>query len=339
MTETKPSTYNKKAAWTLALLTPLIAELTFGSTPLHFAYLVLLWLPIYGAGVLLIREAVIRTGRGWPSIVLLGLAYELAEDGLGLQALTSHHLYHAADWAPQLFGFNAAYWILNVIYHIAFSVVVPIFITYLLFPAFKNRPYLNKGGLVGVTLTAIAGVGLLRLAVPPSQDPGYAAPLVFTLGCVAAIIAVVIIALRFIRRPQPSAASNHAVPSTKSLIAIGFGTTVVVFGLMYPFAGAHQPLFTHGAWAYVLIVVGTLLAALAYKTIRRWSQSSQWNMRRALALASGALVGHTVFGLVAAHLTVVDRIGLVVMLAVMIWLLYRLYRQQSQPAPAEAVAR
>jgi len=90
-----------RAAFTLVLLGPLVAELALGSTPLHLAFLLLLWLPIYGAGVLLIREAVVRTGGGWPSIMLLGVAYEVVEDGIGLQALSSPRLYHAAATASR----------------------------------------------------------------------------------------------------------------------------------------------------------------------------------------------------------------------------------------------
>jgi hypothetical protein len=81
----------------MGVLGPLVAELAFGSTPLHLAFLLVLWLPIYGAGVVLIREAVVRSGRGWPSILLLGVAYELVEDGIGLQTLSNPHLYGAAD--------------------------------------------------------------------------------------------------------------------------------------------------------------------------------------------------------------------------------------------------
>lgn len=338
MKEKKPAIRNRKAAWTLILLTPLIAELAFGSTPFHLAYLLLLWLPIYGAGVLLIREAAVRTGRGWPSIIVLGLAYELAEDGLGLQALTSPHLYHAADWAPQLFGFNVAYWLLNIIYHVVFSVVIPIFIANLLFPTFKNQPYLKKGGLVWTALFALIGVALLRVSVPPSQDPGYTAPLAVTLGCVMAIIALSVIALRFVPRKQVSATSDHSVPSPKVLVFTGLVSTVVVFGLMYPFAGAHQPLFMQGAWAYIPVAFGTLLALAVYKTIQYWTRSRQWNTRLALALVSGALVGHTLFGLASARLTSLDRVALGVMLAIMVWLLYMLYRKQIQ-SPLEEKAK
>ncbi len=324
----KPIVRNRKAAWTLALLTPLIAELAFGSTPIRFAYLILLWLPIYGAGVLLIRELVARTGRGWPSILLLGVAYEIVEDGLGLQALTSPHLYHAADWAPQILGFNVAYWVLNIIYHVVFSVAIPIFITNLLFPAFKDKPYLKKGGIVWVTLFTIIGVLMMRGTVPPSQDPGYNEPLSIIIGCVVAAIAIGFVALRFLPRKQATRPTDTPVPSAKLLVALGAVSTVVTFGLMYPFGGAVQPLFTHGAWAYVPVAIGTALAIWAYRVITAWSRSSQWNNRTALALASGALVGHTLFGLLGAKLQLVDRIGLAVILAIMSWLLYRLYRKQ-----------
>ena len=62
---------NRRAALALLVLAPTVAELALGSTPIHLAYLLLLWLPIYGAGVLLIREVVVRTGRGWASIGIL----------------------------------------------------------------------------------------------------------------------------------------------------------------------------------------------------------------------------------------------------------------------------
>ncbi|MGH7883880.1 MAG: hypothetical protein ACREN8_13430 [Candidatus Dormibacteraceae bacterium] len=191
---------NRAAAWVLVLLTPLIAEIAFGSTPLRMAWLVLLWLwlPIYGAGILLVRESVRRTGRGWPSILLLGLAYELVEDGIGLQALSSPHLYHAANWGAGIFGLNLPYWELNAIYHIIFSAMIPIFLTDLMFPAYRYLPYLKKTGFVITAIVALLGVGLLRVAVPPSQDPGYTAPWFITFGCVVGVIILAVIALRIL---------------------------------------------------------------------------------------------------------------------------------------------
>jgi hypothetical protein len=56
-------------AWlALVLITPLVAELLAGSTPLGepaiAGTLLVVYLPLYGAGALLIRELTVRAGRG-----------------------------------------------------------------------------------------------------------------------------------------------------------------------------------------------------------------------------------------------------------------------------------
>lgn len=337
----KTRTGSRRAAWTLVLLTPLIAELAFGSTPLRMAWLVLLWLPVYGAGILLIREVVRRTGRGWPSIVLLGVAYELAEDGIGIQALSSPHLYGAADWAPRLFGLNVAYWEVNAIYHVIFSAVIPILLTDLLFPAHRTVPYLRKGGLVITGVVALLGLGLLRVSVPPSEDPGYVAPVAVLLGTVVAIAVLAVIALRVLPRSAPALHNQTAVPSRGALAAFGCLGVGVVLGLLFPFGGARQPAFTHGLWVFVPMVVGAVLAALACVLIRRWATSANWTDRHALALAGGALVGHTLFGILAAADTTFDRIGLaaiaVVTVGLLAWLDHRLAGRNR--ASANEIAR
>jgi hypothetical protein len=54
-----------RAAWTLALLTTFCAELTFTAVAVPFAWLLLpVLLVMYGAGVLLLREAAVRVGGG-----------------------------------------------------------------------------------------------------------------------------------------------------------------------------------------------------------------------------------------------------------------------------------
>jgi hypothetical protein len=318
-------TGNRRAAWVLAVLTPLISELAFGSTPLHLGYLVLLWMPVYGAGILLVRELVRRAGRGWPSIVLLGVAYELIEDGIGLQALSSPHLYGAAGWAPRLFGLNTAYWEVNVIYHVTFSAVIPILIVDLLFPAHRDVPYLKKTGTVITAIIAVLGVGLLR-TVSASQDPGYAAPVWVLVGCAVAVVVVAVIALKVLTTAVHSATP---VPPVWVLSVVGLVGVMVILGLLFPFGGAKQPSFTDGAWALVPMAVGAVIAAAAYVLIRRWGLSRQWTDQHALGLAGGALVGHTLCGVVNAH-TAFDRYGLIgiaILTVALVWLLSRWIRR------------
>ncbi|GAB2712396.1 hypothetical protein [Nocardia thraciensis] len=64
-----------RAAWALVLLAPVCAELTFTAVAVPVTWLLLpLLLVMYGAGVLLVRELVVRAGGGWPSLAAGGPA-------------------------------------------------------------------------------------------------------------------------------------------------------------------------------------------------------------------------------------------------------------------------
>lgn len=333
--KTRPPVGRKRAALTLALLTPAIAELGLGSTPPHLAFLVLLWLPVYGAGVLLIRELTRRSGGGWPSLVLFGVGYELVEDGLGLQALTSPHLYGAADWAPRLFGLNTAYWEANVAYHVVFSVLVPIALTDLIFPTLRDRPYLRRGGLTAVAACAVLGVLLLRVSVPPSEDPGYTAPLGAIVGCVVLVVLLGVLALRVLprwaagARLDAPAEPGHA-PTAHLAGAYGAVAVFSFMALIFPFGSADQPAFTHGLWVFLPMAAAAAIALGSLRWVGRWCRAGDWDDLNRLWLIGGALLAHTTFGTIGVVHTTADRIGLVVIAgleaALVIALLRRLRR-------------
>src|ERR1051326_3441571 len=69
------------SALSLFFLAPLVGEFLLGNTPITSLPSVLLLAPMYGGGALLIREIARRTGRGWPTMVLLAAAYGLPGDG------------------------------------------------------------------------------------------------------------------------------------------------------------------------------------------------------------------------------------------------------------------
>ncbi|MFD7311353.1 hypothetical protein [Promicromonospora sp. NPDC059942] len=333
---------NRGAAWTLVVLTPLIAELALGSTPVRMAWLVLLWMPVYGAGVLLIRELVARRGRGWPSILLLALAYELVEDGIGLQALTSPHLYDAASWGARVLGVNLPYFEANAIYHAVFTVCIPITLTNLLFPAHRGRPYLGVPGTVVAAVVAVLGVGLLR-TVSLSEDAGYQAPAPFVLGVAVLVVVLGIVALYVVPPARgrtapgdgaapgdaaapgdPAAAPGRAdvraeagsasVPSRGMLFGASGLATLVFFGLSFPVFGARQPAFTQG-WLVLVPMALTAVGAVAcYRYLTRTAARPGWTPRHTLALVGGALVAHSLGGLVIMAHTTVDRVGLVVII-------------------------
>ncbi|WP_433236217.1 hypothetical protein ACQPYK_26715 [Streptosporangium sp. CA-135522] len=323
------------AALLLAMITPVIAELTLGNPPLSQAWLLLLWVPIYGAGTVLIRELVRRSGGGRPAILpilLLGAAYGIVEEGLALQALSSPTLYGVADWAPRILGLNSAYAELNIPYHAVFSVTLPILLTDLLFPALRHRPYLGKAGLAVAAVVFVLGGVLLRWSVTAFIDPGYQAPAAVVAGCLAAIALLAVTALGVLPR-SPSAPGRSSAP--RPLPAprpwvVGAFCGAAAFGylaLLYPFGGATRPAFTQGGWVVVPMLVAAVLAGAAGWLVRRWGTGGGWTDRHSLALAGGALTAHTAFGLIANAEIPSDRAGLAVLGLVMIGLLTLLGRR------------
>lgn len=330
---------NRRAAWTLALLVPVIAELGLGSTKPSMAYLLILWLPIYGAGILLLREAVRRAGRGWASIILLGLAYELVEDGIGLQALSSPTIYGAAEWGPRLLGLNLPYWEANAIYHIAFSAIIPIFIVDLLFPSHHDQPYLKKGGLVITAVVWLLGIAVIRLAVPPSVDPGYQAPAPVLVGVVITVAALAVIALKIIPPVRPRPTGAGATPTRPVMWVVGAAGTVVIMFLVFPLhgAGATGPAFISGALVWLPMAAAIIVATAVYVLIRRWAATPDWTDRHGLALAGGALPAHTVMGGAAfwPSLGTFDIAGLAVLViaeVVLVLLIDRRLQRRTEPA-------
>ncbi|PSK67823.1 hypothetical protein B0E53_00294 [Micromonospora sp. MH33] len=298
-----PRLRNRRAALLLAVLAPVVAEVTLGTVPLRLAWAWLLFAPVYSAGALFVREVVRRTDGGYPNLLLMGVAYGLLEEGLALQSLTSPHLYHAADWAPRLFGVNTAYAELNLVYHAVFSIAVPIALTELCFARHGTTPYLRRGGVIAAGIVALLGSALLRGAVPPSEDPGYNMPLPAVLGVAAAIAVLAALALRVRVRP-----ARPAVPPRPAVLGALTAVTALVFlGAIWPFAGARQPLFTHGAWALLPMGGAAAVAAATLVALRRWTAADGWTSPHTLAACTGALAGHTVFGLIGNADSLLDR--------------------------------
>ena len=79
------------AAVTLFFLAPIVAEFLLGDFPATWLPLLIILAPMYGGGALLIRELARRAGRGWPTILLLGVAYAIIEEAFTTQSLFNPH--------------------------------------------------------------------------------------------------------------------------------------------------------------------------------------------------------------------------------------------------------
>ncbi|GAB3742705.1 hypothetical protein [Microlunatus parietis] len=343
-----------RAAWLLLLLAPLCAELAFSAVSMPIMWLAFPFLiPMYGLGVLVIRELVIRSGGGWPSLLLMGLVYELAEDGLGLQALTSPVLYNAAEWGPRVLGLNLTYWESQVGYHLTFSVLIPVMITNLVFPELRAEPYLRRRGLIISGIAAALGIAMLKIVFTSTTDPGYLAPLPFLVGLVAVMGVLSFVALRILPRRWPAAAPPVAdrggtgppVPPPPVAALIAAAATLIFLGLLMPGDPMQGPAIGEGSFVLLPMTVAAAVAITVAVLIVRWHNAGMSDRHR-IWLAGGALVAHTLFPIVTTILHPVDQLTTTValtagpaMIVVTVLLLARLAavtgRRSGQLSPAD----
>jgi hypothetical protein len=196
----------------LALLSPTIAEILSGSTPLtllffsplffliDFAGLVLL----YGGGALLIREAAVRWRKGWASVLLLGAAYGIVEEGLAV------HTFFAPGGNPvgalgsfgRFDGVNVLWAVGLIVFHATISIALPILLVELAYPRTKGRPFLGPRMIVLVLAGYVGIAALFASFVPYSPSPPL---LVFFLAVIAALVLLARWAPRDLLRPVEGA--------------------------------------------------------------------------------------------------------------------------------------
>lgn len=277
----------------LIVLAPLVAEVLPGSTPLTMPTLLLSDLLIYGPGALLMRELVRRQGRGWASILLLGAAYGVIEEGLALQSLFNPAYHNVSHWGARIVGINGVYTEAVIVIHMVWSAAIPILLTDLLFPTRRATPYLRRFGLIVTGLWYLLGVALLGLTarvVYPYQTP----PVLLGLAAMLALV-LTVVALGVLPRPGPRPLLPvHAPQPWVVLLLTGGG--VFVWHALLALLWRIQPAFAHGPLVAVPMLSALVVAAGLVRLVRHWARAQDWSDRHLLALAGGALVAHTLAG-------------------------------------------
>jgi len=258
--------------WVLLVLAPWTGEFLLGSSPLENLPWLALILPLYGGGALLIRETVVRTGRGWPAVLLLGAAYGVIEAGLIDQSLfnPSFDEYDFINLSPvPLLDFSAVNALNFVTAHAFWSIGVPIALTGLLFPHLKSEPWLGRKGYTLAFALYFAGCAIVfamiyageRFIARPDQWL-FAAAVAFALICAA-------LATKKKRRPI------SARPVPRPWI-VGAGV----------FAAHSLFQFRPENWSGVAMGIAALVAAAVVAAY--WCRRQGWTMRHELAVTAGA---------------------------------------------------
>lgn len=139
-----------KAAITLTFIAPYVGEGLSTSTPfIGFVNLfnLLLLIFLYGFGALIVREYSIKwfVRNNWIAMLLLGMVYGMIEEGIFLLSFFN------PNWPDVgIFGTYGRFWRVNwswamhlTLFHAVFSIVIPIIMTYLLYPELQKERWLS----------------------------------------------------------------------------------------------------------------------------------------------------------------------------------------------------
>ena len=266
----------------LLLLAPLVGEFLLGNQPITSLTGLIVLAPMYGGGALLIREVARRTGRGWPTMLVLAAAYGLLEEGLVDQMLFNPDYlgldsFVGLGYVPAL-GISA--WLTQgtLTLHTVWSIGVPIALVEAL-DRDRTRPWLGNAGLATVAVAfamSLIGLGIgqylhFRFIASPAQ----------LVGVSAAIVTLVVLAFRFGRHQAPRV--EAAAPSP-----LRVGAAAFALSSLYWCDDAFLPddLISEwllAAWWFVLAGCSTVLFV-------RWSRRRDWGPTHRLAVAAGALL-------------------------------------------------
>lgn len=265
----------------LFFLSPLVAEYLLGSLPMSMIAILPLMAMMYGSGALLIREVVRRTGRGWPSLVLLAVAYGFIEEGFVTQSLFNPNYLHLRlldfGWAPAL-G-TATPWVLFVVsIHTAWSISVPIALTESLFRADRDRKWLHPAGIAAFVLLFLAGAAAVAVFTY-RQIPFMATPAQF--GATAAIVLALIVAAFVMPRKAEGGTKTAPHPAILFVAALAAGSAL----MLVQHKGAAD---LHWSWQVcVALVVATEALFVAFMAI--FTQGQTWSDLQRWALMAGGL--------------------------------------------------
>lgn len=282
----------------LVFLSPWVGEFLLGSSPIqHLPAALVLLVPLYGGGALLVREIARRFGRGYPAIVLLGAAYGVIESGLLDQSMFNPAFFDEpgetftsepdfAEWANLSLGY--------VVGHAVWSITVPIAMIELMTPDRSASPWLGRKGLAAASVLYLAGCVIVfsfiyaefKFLASPMQLAG------------AAVAAVLLIVAAFAARTgggasEPSC-NSPGTGGNVPVAAIGNGVRPWLLGLGAFLASSGFVARPEKTWAG--LIAGVLLLIAAWYMLRRWSRSSWWSIRHRLALVSGTLLTYAWLG-------------------------------------------
>jgi hypothetical protein len=266
----------------LLLLAPLVAEFLLGDFTIRQLGFLAFFLPQYGCGALLVRELARRRQRGWPTMLLLALAYALIEEGLTTQSLFNPNYANERllDYGYiEALGTSLNWTVFVLTLHVVWSIGSPIALAEGLSGARWDLPWLGTRGLIVTGVVFVLGC-FLTIATTYHTYPF--TPSMLQLATVSILAAATIAAaFRFFRGHPP-----HRRDRVRSPWIVG----ATSFVLCSAFHLLHDQGPGYGLPAALTLAGMLALEAIAIVSLAIWARREGWRPQYPLAAASGAIL-------------------------------------------------
>jgi hypothetical protein len=264
----------------LFFLAPLVAEFLLGNLPITMLPAILVLAPMYGGGALLIREVVRRTGRGWPSMLILALAYAVLEEAFTTQTLFNPDYLklglHLLDPAHiRALGIGAWWTVFVLTLHTVWSISTSIALAEALVPDRATTPWLGRVGLGVTVMLFIAGAGITTAMT--LHGDRFVASMPQFIGAGLALLALPIAAFRLPARQEAHEEGDVPSPWLVGAGALAAGSIFLV---------------VPNRWGWWTVAVYLVLDLVVIIAVSRWSRRVAWGGRHRLALAGGAALAY-----------------------------------------------
>ncbi len=309
-------------AFALVALSPFLAELVSGSTPPQIWILppvFLVFMAIYGLSALVARDLAIRCGGGATTVLLLGLAFGIVNEGMaahslfnpawpGLDVLGSYGRWEGVNWLW-------AAWV--VPFHAVWSISFPVFLVGQVWPESRDRRWIGDRRLLYLIPVPIvvAALGSFLIA-------GYSLTAGDWLGMLLVVLLLGWVALRWGPRFHRLRPLDGWKPSPRTAFALGF--LFFVMGQI----GTWQ---TPRLGPYPEVGLALLLAGYAaFAAVALGLDRTAAGDRSRFAFVLGGIAFYVALSPLAEF--VLGRIGLVAIDLVVFYLVARLYLARTRAA-------
>ena len=274
----------------LLLIAPLLGELLSGhQAPLEFINplnFMVTALP-YGFGAVICRELKTRWGKGWFSLVLLGIAFGLYEEAIVARSFWNPH------WAELGALGNYTYWQgvswtyaeVLIHFHLTVSIISSVVLTEIIYFDQRQKQWVNNRGLVACFVGLALWMPVLMVLNPFVPPPGG-----FILAWIT-IAGLVYAAWRLPAQIFPRRPGKSIHPFWYGVTGAVNMTVVFITVFILP---EINPSWLPG-WPVMFAFVA-ILDVLTFWLVMHWSgNGTDWDDRHKLALVIGMLAFFIVF--------------------------------------------